>query len=136
MSDRLTRIISNYETKLRLGAVGRLSQAEINSRVGRFTHAAVAEHVVYLQVRQILCSHGVSTMMFPYYHSFSRELGKLTRQETSPEIRQQEMAVLLAKWVMRGLLQPALLDIAWNIFNLEMPAPPEAAPNEKQGEGG
>jgi hypothetical protein len=125
MSDRLTKVIGNYEVKLRLGANGRLSEGEIRQRVVRYGIAAAQEDGVLSQVRQVLCSAGVVTMMFPYYHAFSRELGKITRQESSAERIQEEFAVTVAKWTARGLLQAVLRDIGATVFNLSMPTPPD-----------
>jgi hypothetical protein len=136
MSDRLSRIVRNYEVKLRLGAAGQLSEGEIRGRVARYSYAAAHEDYVLNQVRQVLFGLGVSTITFPYYHAFSRELGKLCRQELSPESRQEELVVITMKWVMRGLSQQALLDIALNVFNLQLPSPPEDAPGDKPGEKG
>ena len=130
MSDRLFRMIDNYEIKLQLGANGRLSPEQIEDRVRRYAHAAAAEHVVYVQTRQILCSHGVQTMVFPYYHSFAREMGKLCRTEPSPAWRSRALATISAKWVARGLDEAVLLDIALNLFNLS-PPDPESAPSSE-----
>jgi len=124
MSDRLQRVIGNYEVKLRLGANGRLAEDQLRARVDRFGTAMAQEDAVLHMVRQILCSHGVVMMMFPYYHAFSRELGKLCRQDYSAESLQEMYAVCVAKWVMRGLLRPVLVDIGANAFNLALPLPP------------
>jgi hypothetical protein len=121
---RLSQVIENYELKLRLGAGGKLSESEINRRVGRYSMAAVQEDMVLNMTRQILCSHGVATMMFPAYHAFSRELGRLSREEISADTLQREMMVTAEKWMIRGLLREVLLDIALNIFNVEPPADP------------
>jgi hypothetical protein len=136
MNNRLMKIVRNYEVKTRLGANGRLSEHEIRGRVSRFGIAAAHEDYVLNQVRQVLFGHGVSTITFAYYHAFSRELGKLCRQDLPPESRQEELAVITAKWMTRGLSQPVLLDIALNVFNLQLPSPPEVAVGDKTGEEG
>jgi hypothetical protein len=118
---RLDRIVDNYEVKLRLGAAGRLSEREIRARVERFSIFAAREDVVLNQTRQVLCSHGVATMMFPAYHAFSRELGKLTREAISVETLQRAMMAAAEKWTMRGLRREALLDIAINIYHVYPP---------------
>lgn len=125
MSDRLNRVIGNYEVKLRLGANGRLSEREIRTRVARYTVAALDEERVLQAVRQVLCSNGVVTWSFPFYHAFSRELGKLKRAEMSPERLQEEFIVKVAKWVSRGLHQPVLLEIGLSVFDLMPPSAPQ-----------
>ena len=118
---RLDRIIDNYEVKLRLGAGGRLSEREITDRVRRFSGTAAREDMVLNETRQVLCSHGVATIMFAAYHAFTRELGKLTRQEISMETLQREMMVAVEKWTIRGLRREVLLDIAINVYNVYPP---------------
>jgi hypothetical protein len=118
---RLFRVIDNYEVKLRLGAGGRLSEAEISRRVGRYSVAAAQEDMALNMTRQVLCSHGVVTIMFAAYHAFSRELGKLTRQEISMNTLQREMMAAAEKWTMRGLRREVLLDIAVNVYNVYPP---------------
>ena len=115
---RLHRMIENYEVKLRLGANGPVSEKAIVNRVARFSVAAANEDMVLNQTRRVLCSHGVVTMMFPAYHAFSRELGKLTRKEISVETLQREMMVAAEKWTMHGLRREVLLDIAVQVFNI------------------
>jgi hypothetical protein len=131
MSERLLRVVGNYETKLRLGANGRLSESEIQSRVAHYSVSAAMEDLVLDQVRQVLCSHGVATISFPYYHAFSRELGKLTRQEQSEESLRLEYAIAMSKWVARGLEQSVLKDIGLSVFNLVMPMPPSESQREE-----
>jgi hypothetical protein len=121
MSNRLTKVVQNYEVKLRLGAGGRLSEGEIRRRVTGYSIFAAKDNLILTQVRQVLCSHGIVPMMFPAYHAFSRELGKQSRQDYSAENLQRMLAVTVAKWVMRGLVQAALLDIALIVFNLSPP---------------
>ena len=115
---RLDRIVDNYEVKLRLGAAGRLSEREITDRVRRFSSTAAREDMVLNQTRQVLCAHGVHTINFVAYHAFTRELGKLTREETTTETQRGEMMWRVEKWVIRGLKREVLLDIAVQVFNI------------------
>ena len=121
---RLFQVIENYELKLRLGANGRLSEPEIKQRVARYSIAAAHEDMVLNQTRQVLCSAGIHTIVFPMYHAFTRELGKLTREAVSAETLRKEMMVAAEKWTLRGLRREVLLDIALNIYSV---APPDDA---------
>jgi hypothetical protein len=124
MMSRLDRVIDNYEVKLRLGVAGRLTEPEIKARVQRFSSTAAREDMVLNQTRQVLCSHGVATILFVAYHAFTRELGKLTREEISVETLQREMMVAAEKWILRGLRREVLLDIAINVYNVYPPPAP------------
>ena len=122
----MTRVVQNYEAKLRLGVNGPLSESEVQRRVAHYSTAAAVDDIVLDQVRQVLCSAGIVPMMFPAYHAFSRELEKLTRQDLSHESMRIEYAITVSKWVARGLVQSVLKDIGCIVFNLAMPAPPDA----------
>ena len=123
MNDKLQRRIRNYEVKLRLGAAGRLTEPEIQRRVANYSAAVWMMEPVIEQARQVLCSHGVSTVTFPYYLAFARELYKLTRQELSVESQRCELAAFMAKWVARGLDRAVLVAIASDVFFLAPPEP-------------
>ena len=121
MIDRAERSVRNYEEKLRLGACGRLSEEEIRRRVYGYTCRAYEQQVVVLQVRQVLCGLGAPTTLFPMYHAYARELGKLKRME-SPETREFALRATAAKWIARGLDEAALREVAESVFNLPWPA--------------
>ncbi len=129
MSNNPIRQTENYEVTLRLGAAGRLSESEIQSRVRRYGMVASKQTWLVDAVRQILCSAGIVPMMFTAYHSFSRELDKLSRQEYSTASKQKMLVVLADKWTLRGLSRPVLLEIAQNLFCLTPPAPAEPGPD-------
>jgi len=124
MRERLLRVVGNYETKLRQTAAGRLTETQIQERVAHYGAAAERADMELDQVRQVLCSAGIVPMMFPAYHAFSRELGKLTRQDLSQESMRLEYAITVSKWVARGLVQSVLKNIGCDVFNLMPPRPP------------
>jgi hypothetical protein len=124
MNERVARVVNNYEARLRTGANGSLSEGVIRKRVEHYSTAAAMDDLVLAQVRQVLCSNGVVTISFAYYHAFSRELAKLRRQDISTARMEREMVKLAAKWSMRGLSQKVLLEIARDVFNLLPPSPP------------
>jgi len=130
MSDRLSRVVDNYERHLRLGEAGRLSESEIRARVEHYGMAAVMEDRVLNEVRLVLGSAGVPTMFFPYYHAFSRELGRLTREETSLVTLQTETSWRVTKWVTRGLERSVLLAIARDVFNIPVDSSPVVPPDQ------
>jgi hypothetical protein len=121
MIDRAARTVRNYEVKLRLGACGRLSEEEVRRRVAGYTCTAYRQQAVIVQVRQVLCGLGVVTTLFPMYHAYARELGKLKRLD-SPEARGSALRATGAKWIARGLREAALREVAESVFNLPWPA--------------
>ncbi len=121
MIDRAARSVRNYEEKLRLGACGRLSEEEIRRRVGGYTYVAYQQQMVTLQVRQVLCGLGLVTTLFPMYHAYARELGRLKRLD-SWEARGPALRATATKWVARGLDEAALREVAEDVFNLPWPA--------------
>ena len=77
-----------------------------------------------LQVKQTCDASGVPTIQYPFYLNFGREIWALTRKEVSGESLAQEAAVLIAKWVARGLTQPVLQAIRSEVFNVGAPIAP------------
>ncbi len=124
MSERLDRVVENFELRLRQGADGPLGEGEIKDRVARYAHAAASQDMQLVAVRQVLCSAGVRTILFPAYHAFSRELDRLTRQEISMDSMVREMVAKAEKWRMRGLERHVLVAIAANVYNIPLPEPP------------
>jgi hypothetical protein len=127
MSERLKRIVENYEVKLRLGATGRLSERVICERVERYKITAAIQDRELDQVRQVLCSAGVATVMFPMYHAFARHLGRLSRQDITHETLQEAVTAAATRWEMRGLARHVLLAIATDVFNIPLPGPVEGS---------
>ena len=77
-----------------------------------------------LQVKQTCDASGVPTIQYPFYLNFGREIWALTRKEVSGESLAQEAAVLIAKWVARGLTQAVLQAIRTDVFNVAAPVAP------------
>ena len=77
-----------------------------------------------LQVKQVCDGSGVPTIQYPFYLCFGREIWALTRKEVSGESLAIEAAVLIAKWVARGLTQSVLQAIRSEVFNVPAPVAP------------
>jgi len=77
------------------------------------------------QVKQTCDASGVSVVHYPFYLDFGRELWHITHEtEMSGESAAQEAAVLIAKWVARGLTQAVLQAIRTQVFNIAAPVAP------------
>jgi hypothetical protein len=77
-----------------------------------------------LQVKQVCDGSGMPTIQYPFYLNFGREIWSLTRKEVSGESLAQEAAVLIAKWVARGLTQAVLQAVHSEVFNVGAPIAP------------
>jgi hypothetical protein len=77
-----------------------------------------------LQVKQVCDGEGVSTIQLPFYLCFGREIWALTRKDISGETMALEAAVLVAKWLGRGLVQSVLEAIRTDVFNVSAPVTP------------
>ncbi len=76
------------------------------------------------QVKQVCDGSGVPTIQYPFYLCFGRELWSLQDKEVSGESLAKEAAVLIAKWVARGLTQAVLQAIRTDVFNVAAPIAP------------
>jgi len=77
-----------------------------------------------LQVKQVCDSAGVSTIQYPFYLNFGRELWALSRKDISGESYAKEAAILVTKWTARGLTQAVLQAIRTDVFNVAAPVAP------------
>ena len=77
-----------------------------------------------LQVKQVCDGAGVPTRDYPSYLAFGRQIWALGRKEISGESAAQEAALLIAKWVARGLSAPVLQAIRSDVFNIPAPIAP------------
>ena len=123
MNSNVHQTIENYELSLRQGANGRLSEKAIRERLGNYSRMAVIQEQELLFVKQVLNGFGVSTIIFPMYHAFSRRVSKLKRQYIGGEALVDAVSNEAAKWAMRGLLRPVLLAIARDVYNITLPEP-------------
>ncbi|MEO0080406.1 MAG: hypothetical protein ABIK44_07010 [candidate division WOR-3 bacterium] len=76
------------------------------------------------EVKQVLDSEGVPTIDYPFYLAFGREMWRLQRQGLSGDSLAKETAVLITKWVGRGLSLAVLEAIRTQVFNVGPPAGP------------
>ena len=77
------------------------------------------------QVKQVCDLAGCSVIQYPFYLDFGRELWKMTHErEMSGEAAAQAAAVLIAKWVARGLTQSVCEEIRTGVFNIGAPSTP------------
>jgi hypothetical protein len=75
------------------------------------------------EVRQVLNAAGVSTIQYPFFFAFGRQVWKLA-QRVSGETAAIETAILAAKWNTRGLSQAVLDTIRTQVFGIGAPAGP------------
>ena len=85
-----------------------------------FTSIALMES----QVKQTLDASGVPFIQYPFYLCFGRELWSKSQKEMSGESLAQEAAVLISKWVARGLTQSVLQAVRSQVFNVPAPIAP------------
>ncbi len=119
-----TKRTENWDTKydiVRIAAMLTAKRAKMLEHINAVTPLLAA---MELQVRQTCDASGVPTIQYPFYLCFGREVWALTRREISGESLAQAVAVLVAKWVARGLVQAVLQAIRSDVFNVGAPLAP------------
>jgi hypothetical protein len=95
-----------------LTPVGGLDTESMNAFITRTGQLYMLE----LQIKQLMDGQGVSTILYPFYMSFGRNLWALRMRgytATGPtSIFQTETAIRQALWVARGLSLPLLAAVA------------------------
>ena len=119
--ERLELRLSRYENKhnpARVADLLAVKRAEMVRKYGEYARTAA-------QVSRALCDgSGVPTIQYPFYLCFGREMWSKLRKEMSGESLAQEAAVLIAKWVARGLTQAVLQAVRSEVFNVPAPIAP------------
>jgi hypothetical protein len=113
-----------YDAKYSAANVKRDFEAAMAGMVQNFATAAQSQATMLLQVKQVCDGAGVSTIAYPFYLSFGRELWALTRRDISGESAAIAAALLVAKWKARGLDQKVLYAIRTDLFGINAPIPP------------
>ena len=90
----------------------------------RFEAAVVSLCEMETKARQTLNAAGVHTIMYVPYVNYTRQLYKLSRQQSiSGESFALSAQVLLDKWTARGLHSAVLARIRTEVFDVVAPAP-------------
>ncbi len=119
-----TKRIDNWNTKYNLERVNAILTEKRPKMLQNVASVAPLIAAMELQVKQVCDGAGVPTIQYPFYLCFGREMWALTRKDISGESLAQEAAILIAKWVARGLQQPVLQAIRTDVFNVAAPIAP------------
>ena len=119
-----TKRIDNWNTKYNLERVNAILTEKRPKMLQNVASVAPLIAAMELQVKQVCDGAGVATIQYPFYLCFGREMWALTRKDISGESLAQEAAILIAKWVARGLQQPVLQAIRTDVFNVAAPIAP------------
>jgi hypothetical protein len=119
-----TRRIENYNVAITPERVAAQVEPQIADIKTNAAQAMVEMHTTDVQVREVLNGAGVSMIQYPFYLCFGRELWSLYRRGTRGETLAIEAAVLIAKWVARGLTEAVLQAIRTDVFNVSAPIAP------------
>jgi len=116
---RIARWNAKYNTERIKAALDDLRPEMLASVTATFPLITAME----LQVKQVLDIAGASIIQYPFYLNFGREMWRLKRSDVSGNALAEEAAVLIAKWVGRGLTQSVLETIRTQVFDVSAPTP-------------
>jgi len=116
--------LENWNEKYNLERVNAILVEKRPKMLEHITSAIVSLAAMEQQVKQTCAASGVPTIQYPFYLCFGREMWSKLKKDMSGESLAQEAAVLIAKWVGRGLTQPVLQAIRSEVFNVPAPIAP------------
>jgi hypothetical protein len=116
--------LENWNEKYNLERVNAILVERRPKMLEHMGSVVVALASMEQQVKQTCDASGVSVIQYPFYLCFGREMWAMIRREMSGESAAQAAAVLIAKWVARGLTQPVLQAIRSEVFNVPAPIAP------------
>lgn len=115
--------VHKYDLKLTKAGILRDLTAKVDDMKLRFNSATISLALMETSVKQQCDGAGVPIIHYPFYLDFGREMWhEINGIELSGESAAQEAAILIAKWVARGLTSSVLQAIRTQVFNVEAPA--------------
>ena len=119
-----TKRINNWDEKYNLERVNAILTEKRPKMLEHISAAIVSLASMEQQVKQVCDGAGVSTIQYPFYLCFGREMWSLGQKDISGESLAKETAVLITKWTARGLTQAVLQAIRTDVFNVAAPVAP------------
>ncbi|MCX6841392.1 MAG: hypothetical protein NTX53_03785 [candidate division WOR-3 bacterium] len=119
-----TKRIGNWDQKYNLERVNAILVEKRPKMLEHVNSVMVSLASMEQQVKQVCDGSGVSTIQYPFYLCFGREMWSLIRKDISGESAAKEAAVLVTKWTGRGLTQAVLQAIRTDVFNVSAPVAP------------
>ena len=116
--------IANWDTKFDTTRIKAIIDAKRPVMLEHVSAVYVSLASMESQVKQTCDASGVATIQYPFYLCFGREMWSKLQKEMSGESLAKEAAVLIAKWVARGLTQAVLQAIRSEVFNVPAPIAP------------
>jgi len=116
--------LENWNEKYNLERINAILVEKRPKMLEHATSVVVSLTAMEQQVKQTCDASGVPTIQYPFYLCFGREIWSRINKDMSGESLAQETAVLIAKWVGRGLTQPVLQAIRSEVFNVGAPIAP------------
>jgi hypothetical protein len=117
--------IKKYGTKVNVVTLLADLTAQDSQMKQNFANVTNEMSSMDLLVKQELDVAGVSTLQYPFYLAYGRQLWKATRVRMfSGQSMAQLNAVYVAKWVARGLSSAVLQDVAVNVYSISAPLAP------------
>lgn len=119
-----TKRIANWDEKYNLERINAILTEKRPTMKTSMSVAFTSIALMETKVKQVCDLSAVPTIQYPFYLCFGRELWSLTRKEISGDSLMAEAAILIAKWVARGLQAPVLETIRTEVFNVGAPVAP------------
>jgi hypothetical protein len=116
--------LENWDEKYNVTRITAMLTEKRPKMLEHATTAIVSLASMESQVKQTCDASGVSVIQYPFYLCFGREMWSKLQKDMSGESLAKEAAVLIAKWVGRGLTQAVLQAIRSEVFNVPAPIAP------------
>ncbi len=123
MSDP-TKMAANYNDKVTAERTAEQVTPQLSAIHNNAANVMVEINAMEQQVRAVCNAGSVPTIQYPFFLCFGRELWALKRKGIAGASFAAECALLIAKWVARGLPQPVLESIRTEVFDAAAPVAP------------
>jgi len=113
------RAVRRYVISLRQGSNPCRADGNSESQTENFRDAFERASLRYSQIKEVLCSAGVSVCQFVVYRNFGLHVDKLCRDYSGETLRERVLDAIL-RWKCYGCMPEVLKEIYKQVFKLEV----------------
>jgi len=122
-SDRVGKSCTNYALKLSKGRGAARRDGDVEAQAAHYATAQQRMGLLRAMTAQVLDSHGVGSIVRPFYYSFILKLARLVEEFSYGESCRIEAMLQLDLWTARGLARDVLIEIAYQVLNMDLGRP-------------
>jgi hypothetical protein len=121
MRKTVSQRLANYVASIQPDHLKSQIEQKRDAMIARMTEVIGEQAQIENLVTGVLADEDVVTILYPAYLCYGRELAAKQRRFKGGKGLNKEAAVVLAKWLARGLVESVLVRIRNDVFSIPEP---------------